>query len=199
MIIPHNTILIAVVGAAFAPWDDRLLARSSAPAGTRQKHVCGWHGLVGTWVQMGIYWQTRLLTATLKGLLLPLRFKGMPGSRPLGDQDSVEAARVAGDPQVALHLDWVRSRSSHPSTSMWKLLTEHLLTMGPGRTLCMFQIPLKGRGGQSDTFTALQRRVDTGEVRATPQLCAWPPPHELEPLLGLPQASVTHDTSTLEL
>lgn len=29
MIIPHNTILIAVVGTAFAPWDDRLLARGS--------------------------------------------------------------------------------------------------------------------------------------------------------------------------
>lgn len=34
MIIPHNTILTAVVGAALAPRDGRLPTRGSVPAGT---------------------------------------------------------------------------------------------------------------------------------------------------------------------
>lgn len=39
MIFPHNTILIAVVDAALAPADERLLTRGSAPAGTQRKQM----------------------------------------------------------------------------------------------------------------------------------------------------------------
>lgn len=73
MIIPHNTILIAVVNAAIIPLDERLLTHVMAPVGTQWK-MCSQRLLVGTLVQMGILLtNTHLLTATLKSLLLPLR------------------------------------------------------------------------------------------------------------------------------
>lgn len=40
MIIPHDTLLIAVVSAALVPADERLLTRSVAPAGTQWKQMC---------------------------------------------------------------------------------------------------------------------------------------------------------------
>lgn len=67
MIFPHDTILIAVVNAVFMPPDKRLFTHFMAPVGTQWK-MYNWHLLVGTLVKMGIYWQTHLLTATLKSL-----------------------------------------------------------------------------------------------------------------------------------
>lgn len=75
MLLPHNTILIAVVSAAPVPPDERLLTHFMAPAETVEADVqltltC-WH--IST--NGNLLANTHLLTTTLKSLLLPLRFE----------------------------------------------------------------------------------------------------------------------------
>lgn len=75
MTFPHNTILIAVVNASVVPPDKRPLTHFMAPVETQwrvcyEQLVTGWHITTNV-----IYWQTHLLTATLKSSLLLVRFQ----------------------------------------------------------------------------------------------------------------------------
>lgn len=51
MIIPHNTILIAVVNAVLTPAGEGPFTRFGEPTGTQWKQMCNKHLLVGTLVQ----------------------------------------------------------------------------------------------------------------------------------------------------